>query len=233
MAMDALAQKAFVNVRSALSLFRGDVLVLAPFMEWIGSRDMLHTLKRHLLDQQRQQVAAAMPAGAGARAAKARGWPGRGEGGTRRRNSDSVDPGAPTRRGGRPAFSEIAADSPQSIGGYELIFPFNAATTRLAGNVGGNEAQIVGEIRSELQRATQQFRGRDAAAADADEDGESSGQQAAEPGREPSRDRRRDNTEKLPRSLSRVAGGAASRVARESTIGRARTSRLRGPPQGS
>ena len=46
MAMDALAQKAFVNVRSALSLFRGDVLVLAPFMEWIGSRDMLHTLKR-------------------------------------------------------------------------------------------------------------------------------------------------------------------------------------------
>jgi hypothetical protein len=46
MAMDALAQKAFVQVRSALSHFRGDVHVLAPFMECIGSRDVLHTLKR-------------------------------------------------------------------------------------------------------------------------------------------------------------------------------------------
>ena len=133
-----------------------------------------------LLGQQREQVVAGMPAGGGARAAKARGWPGRaeggGEGGGRRRSpgdaagggeggstatvskapSPPSKPSAPPlpKRGGRAAWAEAAANSPNEIGGYELIFPFNAATQRLASNVGGNEAQIVAEIRSELQRRT-------------------------------------------------------------------------------
>ncbi|KAL3927573.1 MAG: hypothetical protein SGPRY_002762 [Prymnesium sp.] len=40
---------------------------------------------------------------------------------------------------------------PEGVGGYELIFPFNAKTSRLASKVGGSEAQIISEIKAKLQ----------------------------------------------------------------------------------
>ena len=52
----------------------------------------------------------------------------------------------------RDRYTEVMA-LPEKVGGYELIFPFNAATARLAGGVGGSEAQIVSEIKGELQAA--------------------------------------------------------------------------------
>jgi hypothetical protein len=43
---------------------------------------------------------------------------------------------------------------PESVGGYQLIFPFNRASAALLDErVAGNEAAIVAEVRAELQRA--------------------------------------------------------------------------------
>ena len=109
-----------------------------------------------LLNVQRGNASNKLPAGGGARAVKARGWPARAEGEAQRRRgtaeAEAAGPVTAARRarlGGKPE-----SVAPSSIGGYELIFPFNPTTERLANNVGGNEAQIVAEVRAELQRAT-------------------------------------------------------------------------------
>lgn len=85
---------------------------------------------------------APLPAGGGVRAARARG---------------SLKELADGRgRSGRRA-SETAADRiaslPASLSGFELIFPFNEATSKAAASVAGNESLIIGQVRTELQRS--------------------------------------------------------------------------------
>ena len=132
-----------------------------------------------LIEYQRAQAAVAAPVGGGARAARARGGGARG-GASSAASAPSMAE-ASSRRGGVAAqqqtISGAAADDgskkaarlsmrskaaaaervnsmPDTFGGYELIFPFNAATTKLASSVDGSEGTIVSEIRAQLQTET-------------------------------------------------------------------------------
>ena len=54
------------------------------------------------------------------------------------------------RGGGDDGGGGCLGGSPLHSGGYDLIFPFNAATARLSAEVGGHEGQIVSEVRQQL-----------------------------------------------------------------------------------
>ena len=94
-----------------------------------------------------------LPAGGGARAAKARGWPSaRLCAATASTAAASGDmPSLRSREAA--AASDGLARLPETVGQYELIFPFNGLTRKLAGGIGGHEGAVVHEIRAELQRA--------------------------------------------------------------------------------
>ena len=107
-----------------------------------------------LLQFQKLQAEASLPAGGGARAAKAR---------DRSKREPAVAGAAPEDSSaakqrlqlrGKSSQSERVSALPPKFGGYELIYPFNATTTRLAGSVDGCESQIVNEIRTQLQKET-------------------------------------------------------------------------------
>ncbi|KAL1514531.1 hypothetical protein AB1Y20_003628 [Prymnesium parvum] len=168
-------------------------------------REVKEPLLADLIDllalQRPRNAAAACPAGGGVRAAKARGWPtsGGGRGGEAGRGSGGGGGGgggvaegggggvigrsiAATRTGERERQAEVMR-LPEKVGGYELIFPFNAATAKLAPKIGGNEALVVGEIKAELQAAA-------AAAAQSGDVSATIGRAAAPAGAEAARLRR-------------------------------------------
>lgn len=54
----------------------------------------------------------------------------------------------------REALAAEVQQLPEKVGGYELIFPFNLATKKLAERLEGNEAHVVAAVRGELQAAS-------------------------------------------------------------------------------
>ena len=113
-----------------------------------------------LLALQRARAAAATTAGGGVAAAKAA----RGGSGERRGSGGGGGAGGaspakaeligPASKRARAATIEEVGSLPAKVGGYELIFPFNGATARLAADLGGHEAQAVAEVRAQLAAAT-------------------------------------------------------------------------------
>jgi len=82
--------------------------------------------------------------------------------------SASVGSGSAAARARHAVRAEVQ-QLPATIGGYELIFPFNDVTAALADGVGGNEAQIVAEIKATLQCAAAAASAGDAPVRDAKE----------------------------------------------------------------
>mmetsp|Transcript_32436 Transcript_32436/g.75659 ORF Transcript_32436/g.75659 Transcript_32436/m.75659 type:complete len:663 (-) Transcript_32436:212-2200(-) len=63
----------------------------------------------------------------------------------------SVSSSAQSRK--REAAAAEVQQLPTTVGGYELIFPFNQVTAAAASCLGGNESHVVAEIKAELQAA--------------------------------------------------------------------------------
>ena len=168
-----------------------------------------------LLALQRARAAAATTAGGGVAAAKAA----RGGSGERRGSGGGGGAGGaspakaeligPASKRARAATIEEVGSLPAKVGGYELIFPFNGATARLAADLGGHEAQAVAEVRAQLAAAT----AADPAAEPADD--------AAAP--EAAARRRRRSGGRAARRGRRCGGS----VAAPSTAGRRRRARAR------